>query len=311
MTSSSQSQTLRIATRQSKLALWQAEHVQVRLQTALPEVDVVLLPIRTEGDRVLDRPLSQIGGKGLFLKELEAALADGEADIAVHSMKDVPAELPDGMALPVVLSPGSPLDAFVSNKYANPDSLPEGAVVGTSSLRRAAMMKHLRPDLRIDSLRGNVQTRLGKLDAGDFDAILLACAGLERLGLADRIRHELSPEQSLPAIGQGVLGIEIRADDELTASRMAALDDEYTHIRIDAERAVNARLEGSCHLPIAAHATHDGQTLFLRASVGRPDGSHMVADSITGPAGEAAGLGHRLADRLLAAGADRILADLA
>jgi len=304
-------QILRIATRQSKLAMWQAEHVQVRLQTTLPDVDVVLLPIRTQGDIILDRPLSQIGGKGLFLKELEAALANGEADIAVHSMKDVPAELPEGMALPVVLSPGSPLDAFVSNHYASPHSLPEGAVVGTSSLRRAAMMKHMRPDLRIESLRGNVQTRLAKLDAGDFDAILLACAGLERLELAGRIRYELSPEESLPAIGQGVLGIEIRVDDDLTLSRIAALDDEYTHIRIDAERAVNARLEGSCHLPIAAHATHDGKELFLRACVGKPDGSVMVRDSISGPTGEAAHLGHQLADRLLAAGADKILADLA
>ncbi|WP_348765065.1 hydroxymethylbilane synthase [uncultured Salinisphaera sp.] len=304
------SKTLRIATRQSQLAMWQAEHVQVRLQTALPEVDVVLLPIRTEGDRVLDRPLAEIGGKGLFLKELEAAIAAGEADMAVHSMKDVPAELPPGFALPTVLAPGSPLDAFVSNHYDTLESLPDGARVGTSSLRRAAMIKHLRPDLEILSLRGNVQTRLAKLDRGDFDAIVLACAGLERLELASRIASELTIEQSLPAIGQGVLGIEIRADDDETAAHIAALDDEYTHIRIDAERAVNARLEGSCHLPIAAHAVHDGQTLRLRACVGKPDGSVMVRDEISGPTGEAAELGHRLADRLLAAGADKILADL-
>jgi hydroxymethylbilane synthase len=304
------SKTLRIATRQSQLAMWQAEHVQVRLQTALPEIDVVLLPIRTEGDRVLDRPLAEIGGKGLFLKELEAALAAGEADLAVHSMKDVPAELPPGFALPTVLAPGSPLDAFVSNDYDTLESLPEGARVGTSSLRRAAMLKSLRPDLEIRSLRGNVQTRLGKLDRGDFDAIVLACAGLERLELAARIASELTVEQSLPAIGQGVLGIEIRADDSDTAAHIAALDDEYTHIRIDAERAVNARLEGSCHLPIAAHAVHDGQTLRLRACVGKPDGSVMVRDEISGPTGEAAALGHRLADRLLGAGAGKILAEL-
>lgn len=303
-------QTLRIATRQSQLAMWQAKHVQARLATALPEVDVVLLPIRTEGDRITDRPLSAIGGKGLFLKELEAALENGEADLAVHSMKDVPAELPIGFALPVVLAPGSPLDAFVSNHYDSPETMPAGAVVGTSSLRRAAMIKHLRPDLEIVSLRGNVQTRLAKLDAGDYDAILLACAGLERLEMASRIRCELSPEQSLPAIGQGVLGIEIRANDTTTAERIAELDDEYTHIRIDAERAVNSRLEGSCHLPIAAHATHDGVQLHLRACVGRPDGSVMVRDEITGPTGEAAELGHALAERLLAAGADQILADL-
>ena len=304
------STTLRIATRRSRLALWQAEHVQARLQTALPEIHVGLLPIRTEGDRVTDRPLSAIGGKGLFLKELEAALLAGEADIAVHSMKDVPAALPDGFALPVVLAPGSPLDAFVSNNHARPEDLPDGARVGTSSLRRAAMIKHLRPDLAVASLRGNVQTRLAKLDAGEFDAIILACAGLERLELAARIACELTPEQSLPAIGQGVLGIEIRAGDNDTAARIAALDDEYTHIRIDAERAVNARLEGSCHLPIAAHATHDGQILHLTACVGRPDGTLMVKDEISGPAGEAAALGHRLAERLLAAGADRILAEL-
>lgn len=304
-------QPLRIATRQSELALWQARHVQARLQTALSGTEVVLLPIRTEGDRILDRPLAEIGGKGLFLKELEAALLAGEADMAVHSMKDVPAQLPVGMALPVVLAPGSPLDAFVSNHYDSPEALPAGAVVGTSSLRRAAMLKHLRPDLIVRSLRGNVQTRLAKLDAGDFDAILLACAGLERLDLSARIRCELTPEQSLPAIGQGVLGIEIRADDTDTAAHIAALDDAYSHIRIDAERAVNARLEGSCHLPIAAHAVHDGHTLFLRACVGKPDGTVMVRDEISGPTAQASALGYRLAERLLDAGADRILADLA
>lgn len=302
--------TLRIATRRSKLALWQARHVQARLATALPDVDVVLLPIATEGDRIIDRPLSAIGGKGLFLKELEAALAAGEADLAVHSMKDVPAELPAGFALPVVLAPGSPLDAFVSNDHAHPDALPAWAVVGTSSLRRAAMIKRLRPDVVVRDLRGNVQTRLARLDAGEYHAILLACAGLERLELASRIRYAMPPEQSLPAIGQGVLGIEIRADDSLTAERIAALDDEYTHIRIDAERAVNRRLAGSCHLPIAAHASHDGVTLRLRACVGHPDGSAMVYDELTGGIDEAAGLGHALAERLLRAGADRILAEL-
>ncbi len=301
-------QTLRIATRGSELALWQARHVQARLQTAWPDIEVVLLPIRTEGDRINDRPLAEIGGKGLFLKELEAALLAGEADVAVHSMKDVPAELPPGLALPVVLAPGSPLDAFVSNHYENLEALPEGAVVGTSSLRRAAMIKHLRPDVVIKNLRGNVATRLAKLDAGAFDAIVLACAGLERLELAARIRCELSVEQSLPAIGQGVLGIEIRAGDKATAAAIAALDDEYIHIRITAERAVNARLGGSCHLPIAAHAVHDGRILHLAACVGKPDGTVMIRDTIAGPAGQAAALGYRLADRLLAAGADKVLA---
>src|SRR5699024_6387046 len=182
---------LRIATRQSKLALWQAEHVQARLQAVLPDYDVTLLPIRTEGDRIVDKSLAAIGGKGLFLKELEAAMLAGEADLAVHSMKDVPAVLPEGFSLPAVLAPGSPLDAFVSNDYADPQALPQGARLGTSSLRRAAMLKHLRPDLEIASLRGNVQTRLAKLDAGDYDAILLACAGLARLGLEQRIRHQI------------------------------------------------------------------------------------------------------------------------
>jgi hydroxymethylbilane synthase len=209
------------------------------------------------------------------------------------------------------LAPGSPLDAFVANAYAGPEALPAGAVVGTSSLRRAAMIKHLRPDLTIRDLRGNVQTRLARLDGGEYDAILLACAGLERLGLAARIRCPLTPEQSLPAIGQGVLAIETRADDATTAAAIAGLDEPQTHIRIAAERAVNRRLEGSCHLPVAAHATHDGVDLRLRAAVGRPDGSCMIRDEIAGPIAAAEALGYRLADRLLAAGADRILADLA
>jgi len=303
--------TLRIATRQSELAMWQARHVQQCLQAAHPDLHIKLLPIRTEGDRRLDRSLAAIGGKGLFLKELEAAMLAGEADLAVHSMKDVPAVLPEGFSLPAVLAPGSPLDAFVSNDYADPQALPQGARLGTSSLRRAAMLKHLRPDLEIASLRGNVQTRLAKLDAGDYDAILLACAGLERLGLEQRIRHRLAPEQSLPAIGQGVLGIEIRAADARVAALVAVLDEPRTHQRITAERAVNARLAGSCHLPIAAFAEHDGRHMRLRACVGAPDGSHMVRDEISGPVQDAAALGTALAERLLAAGADKILADLA
>ena len=302
---------LRIATRQSKLALWQAEHVQARLQAVLPDYDVTLLPIRTEGDRIVDKSLAAIGGKGLFLKELEAAMLAGEADLAVHSMKDVPAELPEGFSLPVVLAPGSPFDAFVSNHYDSPEALPQGAHLGTSSLRRAAMLKQLRPDLVIANLRGNVQTRLRKLDEGEYDAILLACAGLERLGLESRIRKPLPPEQCLPAIGQGVLGVEIRTDDERVLACIAQLDDAYTHIRVTAERAVNARLAGSCHLPIAAFAEHDGEQLRLRACVGAPDGSEMVSDEITGSTASAEQLGVTLAERLLAAGADRILADLA
>ncbi|MDT0617077.1 hydroxymethylbilane synthase [Salinisphaera sp. P385] len=301
---------LRIATRKSELAMWQARDVQQRLQAAHPAMTISLVPLSTRGDRITDRPLSAIGGKGLFLKELEQALLADEADIAVHSMKDVPAELEPEFDLPVVLAGGSPFDAFVSNRFDSPGDLPAGARLGTSSLRRAAQLKHLRPDLEVDSLRGNVGTRLGKLDAGEFDAIVLACAGLERLGLADRIRQQIPPEVCLPAIGQGVMGIELRAGDTAAAEAVAALNDVDTHVRVTAERAVNARLAGSCHLPIAAFAELDAGQLRLRACVGAPDGSQLVADETTGPAEEAAALGTALAERLLAAGADRILAAL-
>ncbi|MEQ8799030.1 MAG: hydroxymethylbilane synthase [Salinisphaeraceae bacterium] len=301
---------LRIATRKSELAMWQARDVQQRLQAAHPAMIVSLVPLSTRGDRITDRPLSAIGGKGLFLKELEQALLADEADIAVHSMKDVPAELEPEFDLPVVLAGGSPFDAFVSNRFDSPGDLPAGARLGTSSLRRAAQLKHLRPDLEVDSLRGNVGTRLGKLDAGEFDAIVLACAGLERLGLADRIRQQIPPEVCLPAIGQGVMGIELRAGDTAAAEAVAALNDVDTHVRVTAERAVNARLAGSCHLPIAAFAELNAGQLRLRACVGAPDGGQLVADETTGPAEEAAALGTALAERLLAAGADRILAAL-
>ena len=301
---------LRIATRKSELAMWQARDVQQRLQAAHPAMIISLVPLSTRGDRITDRPLSAIGGKGLFLKELEQALLADEADIAVHSMKDVPAELEPEFDLPVVLAGGSPFDAFVSNRFDSPGDLPAGARLGTSSLRRAAQLKHLRPDLEVDSLRGNVGTRLGKLDAGEFDAIVLACAGLERLGLADRIRQQIPPEVCLPAIGQGVMGIELRAGDTAAAEAVAALNDVDTHVRVTAERAVNARLAGSCHLPIAAFAEMNAGQLRLRACVGAPDGSQLVADETTGPADEAAALGTVLAERLLAAGADRILAAL-
>lgn len=306
------SESVRIATRKSELALWQARDVQARLQALNPDLTVELVPLSTRGDRVTDRPLAAIGGKGLFLKELENALLADEADLAVHSMKDVPAELPDEFALPVVVAGASPFDAFVSNNYDGPDALPAGARLGTSSLRRAAQLKHRRPDLEVLSLRGNVGTRLGKLDAGEFEAIVLACAGLRRLGLGERVRTELNPETCLPAIGQGVMGVEIRADDDRTAGLVADLDDDLTHRRVTAERAVNERLEGSCHLPIAAFAEIDGDNMNmrLRACVGAPDGSAMVADEVRGAAADGADLGFELADRLLAAGADRILADL-
>lgn len=301
---------LRIATRRSELALRQAEHVQSRLQALHPGLEVTLLPVSTRGDRIVDRPLADVGGKGLFLKELEAAMQRGEAELAVHSMKDVPAELPEGMSLPAVLAPASPYDAFVSNHWDSLDELPRGARLGTSSLRRAAQLKHRRPDLEIVSLRGNVGTRLAKLDAGDYDAVVLACAGLERLGLGDRIRGAIPPEQCLPAIGQGVLGIELRSDDRATAARIAALDDPEVHRRVTAERAVNARLAGSCHLPIAAFAETRGTDMRLRACVGEPDGSRLIADECRGPAAEGERLGTELAERLLDAGAGEILAEL-
>lgn len=301
---------LRIATRASKLALWQARFVQQRLQEQHPQLHVELLPITTRGDRITDRPLADVGGKALFLKELEVALQTGDAHLAVHSMKDVPSELPDGMALPVVLPGASPFDAFVSNDWDSPESLPRGARLGTSSPRRAAQLKHLRPDLDVASVRGNVGTRLGKLDAGEYDAIILACAGLQRLGLAERIRHEIPPEICLPAIGQGVMGIEIRSDDVETRALLATLDDAATHQRVTAERAVNARLAGSCHLPIAAYAEIDATALRLRACVGAPDGSELISDEIHGQADAGQALGRALAERLLAAGADRILAAL-
>lgn len=302
--------TVRIATRKSELALWQARDVQARLQALHSGLTVELVPLSTRGDQVTDRPLSAIGGKGLFLKELENALLAHEADLAVHSMKDVPAELPAGFALPVVVAGDSPFDAFVSNDFDSVEALPAGARLGTSSLRRAAQLKHQRPDLDVRDLRGNVGTRLGKLDAGEYDAIVLACAGLRRLGLAERVRAELAPEVCLPAIGQGVMGVEIRADDHATAELVAALDDASTHQRVRAERAVNAQLEGSCHLPIAAFAETDADQMRLRACVGAPDGSAMVADEIRGASSDGVAMGVDLANRLLAAGADRILADL-
>jgi len=302
--------TLRIATRRSDLALWQARFVQSELEKRHPDINVQLLPISTRGDEITDRPLSAIGGKGLFLKELENALFAGEADLAVHSMKDVPAELPPGMILPVVMAGASPFDAFVSNQWDTPEALPQGARLGTSSLRRASQLKHLRPDLEVRSLRGNVGTRLGKLDSGEFDAIVLACAGLERLGMANRIRYAIPPEQCLPAIGQGVLGIELAEHDTDTLELIESLNHAQTHARVTAERAVNARLAGSCHLPIAAYAEVDADKLWLRACVGAPDGSEIVAHEVRGQVADGARLGHDLAEYLLAHGADKILADL-
>ena len=300
--------TLRIATRKSPLALWQAEHVAARLRAAHPGLAVELVGMSTQGDRILDSPLAKVGGKGLFVKELEVALLDGRADIAVHSMKDVPVEFPDGLHLPVILEREDPRDAFVSNAYARFEDLPQGARVGTSSLRRQCQLAARRPDIVIDSLRGNVNSRLAKLDAGQFDAIILAAAGLKRLGFADRIRCELEPETSLPAIGQGAIGIECRRDDARTGALIAVLDDPDTHLRLRAERALNTRLKGGCQVPIAGHAILDGDQLWLRGLVGEPDGSRMLRAERRGPASEAEALGVQLAEDLLALGADVILA---
>ncbi|MDS4070467.1 MAG: hydroxymethylbilane synthase [Candidatus Competibacter sp.] len=301
------SDTLRIATRKSPLALWQAEHVAERLRLTHPGLRVELVGMVTRGDRILDSPLAKIGGKGLFVKELEQGLLDGRADLAVHSMKDVPVNFPAGLGLPVILAREDPRDAFVSREYSHPDTLPASARVGTSSLRRQCQLAARYPGWVIRSLRGNVNSRLAKLDAGEFDAIILAAAGLKRLGLDKRITAVLEPEFSLPAIGQGAIGVECRLDDARTQELIAALDDSATHIRVAAERALNARLQGGCQVPIAGHALLDGDRLWLRGLVGEPDGSRIVAGEIRGPAAEAETLGATLADELLERGAGAIL----
>ena len=298
---------LRIATRKSPLALWQAEYVRDRLIAAHPGLEVELVRMTTQGDKILDSPLAKVGGKGLFVKELEEGLLNGRADLAVHSMKDVPVELPEGLHLPVICEREDPRDALVSQHYAALDDLPQGARVGTSSLRRQCQLTTLRPDLEILSLRGNVNTRLAKLDAGDFDAIILAAAGLLRLGFGNRITAYLDTSISLPAIGQGAVGIECRRDDPDVNQVIAALNHPPTQVRVSAERAMNHRLEGGCQVPIAGHAVLEGDALMLRGLVGYPDGSQVVRGEIRGDAAEATTLGVALADDLLARGAGAIL----
>ncbi|SDM44684.1 hydroxymethylbilane synthase [Franzmannia pantelleriensis] len=304
--------TLRIATRKSLLAMWQAEHVRDRLMAAHPGLEVELVAMSTRGDKILDTPLAKVGGKGLFVKELEEAMLDGRADIAVHSMKDVPMHFPEGLGLSVILEGAEPTDAFVSNHYDSLDALPEGARIGTSSLRRGLQMREARPDFEVLSLRGNVQTRLGKLDAGEFDAIILATSGLRRLGLADRITADLPPEVCLPACGQGALGIECRSDDHSLIELLAPLDDPGTATRVRAERAMNTRLEGGCQVPIGGHAVfeNDGQTLWLRALVGNPEGTQVLRAEGRGSASEPETLGIRVAEELLDQGAGEILAQV-
>ena len=290
--------------------MWQAEHVRDRLRGLYPQCRVELLALSTRGDEVLDTSLAKIGGKGLFVKELELALAEGRADLAVHSAKDVPMELPAGFALGAILAREDPRDAFVSNKFSGLDDLPVGAVVGTSSLRREAQLRSRYPQLVVNSLRGNLDTRLSKLDRGDHDAIILAAAGLTRLGLASRIRSVLSVEQSLPAAGQGALAIEYRALRNDLAASLAALNHPATELAVRAERAVSRALGGSCQLPLAAYATLTGSTLELRGLVANPDGKNVVRAKVSGPSGAPEELGARLAGELRAQGADRILAAL-
>ena len=303
---------IRIATRQSPLALWQAEYVKAELEKHHPGITVELLGFTTKGDVLLDSPLSKIGGKGLFVKELEVAMLANEADIAVHSMKDVPMEFPEGLGLAVICPREKPTDAFVSNNYKNVDELPQGAVVGTSSLRREAQLRARRPDLQIKTLRGNVNTRLRKLDEGQYDAIILATAGLLRLEMADRIASEITPEQSLPAGGQGAVGIECRMDDQATIDLLKPLHDQETAYRVIAERAMNRRLEGGCQVPIACFATlnDNGDELYLRGLVASTDGTNILQDELRNKPENAEQMGIELAERLLEAGAEKILAEV-
>ncbi|MGE6121554.1 hydroxymethylbilane synthase [Aeromonas media] len=302
--------TLRIATRKSPLALWQANFVKDRLEALYPDLLVELVPMSTQGDKILDTPLAKVGGKGLFVKELETAMLEGRADIAVHSMKDVPVEFPEGLGLHTICEREDPRDAFVSNRFDRIDALPQGAVVGTSSLRRQCQLRAARPDLVIRDLRGNVNTRLAKLDAGEYDAIILAAAGLKRLEMAHRITAFIEPEQSLPANGQGAVGIECRLDDVELHALLAPLEHTETRIRVLTERAMNRALQGGCQVPIGAYALVQGDEIWLRGLVGSPDGTQVIRDEIRGPLTDGEALGHTLAQRLLADGADAILAEV-
>jgi hydroxymethylbilane synthase len=299
--------TVRIATRKSALALWQAEYVKAKLEHFHPGIQVELVPMTTKGDIILDTPLAKVGGKGLFVKELEVAILEDRADIAVHSMKDVPVEFPEGLGLDIICPREDPRDAFVSNTINSLADLPQGAIVGTSSLRRQCQIKALRPDLTIRDLRGNVNTRLKKLDDGAYDAIILAAAGLIRLKMPERIREYIAPEMMLPANGQGAVGIECRIDDVTIKALLAPLDCEETRIRVVAERAMNRALEGGCQVPIGSYAELKNQELYLRGLVGSVDGSEILTSEIRGHIDQAAQLGNQLAEQLLAKGAGKIL----
>ena len=299
-----------IASRESRLALWQAEHVRAALQQLYPQCAVSVLGLTTRGDQILDRSLAKVGGKGLFVKELEQALLDGRADLAVHSMKDVPADLAPEFTLAVTMKREDPRDAFVSSTYAGLADMPAGSVVGTSSLRREAQIRKRYPHLQIQPLRGNLDTRLRKLDAGDYGAIVLAAAGLKRLGLTERIRNVLTPSESLPAAGQGALAIEIAAGREELREWLAPLGDAETTACVLAERTVSRDLGGSCTVPLAAYAVIEAGQLRLRACIAQVDGSGMLEAELTGKPEEAESLGRRAADQLRAGGADKIIAAL-
>lgn len=301
--------TVRIATRESALALWQAEYVKAQLEHFHQDINVVLVPMTTKGDIWLDTPLAKIGGKGLFVKELEVAMLEDRADIAVHSMKDLPVDFPPGLQLEVICPREDPRDAFVSNTYANLSDLPQGAIVGTSSLRRQCQLKANRPDLDIRDLRGNVNTRLRKLDEGQYDAIILASAGLIRLKMSDRIAQFIEPEEMLPANGQGAVGIECRVNDDTIKALLAPLECNTTRIRVLTERAMNKTLEGGCQVPIASYSviSTDGKDIHLRGLVGAIDGSEIIESEITGPIEQGEVLGNTLAQELLSRGADKIL----
>jgi len=301
---------VKIATRKSPLALWQAEFVKAELLKHHPDLQIELVKMVTQGDKILDTPLAKVGGKGLFVKELEVGMLEGDADIAVHSMKDVPVEFPDGLHLAVICEREDPRDAFVSNTFNSIDELPQGAKVGTSSMRRECQLRANRPDLEILSLRGNVNTRLRKLDDGEYDAIILAAAGLKRLGFEDRIKHAIDPLVSLPAIGQGAVGIECRSDDKHINDLIAPLNHTETAIRVAAERAMNSRLEGGCQVPIGGYAVLEHGVILLRGLVGKPDGTEIIRGDISGKPEDAAELGTVLADDLLSRGAKEILQEV-
>lgn len=301
---------LRIATRKSPLALWQAEHIKQQLLTAYPELQIELIPLTTSGDRLLGMPLAKVGGKGLFVKELEQALLDERADLAVHCMKDVPVNAQPNLVMAVICEREDPRDAFISNQFANIHELPLGAVVGTASLRRQCLLRSMRPDIKTEVLRGSVNTRLQRLDEGNFAAILLAAAGIKRLGMEQKIRALLDPEQFIPAVGQGALGIECREDDAELVALLQCLNHPPTVTCVTAERALNRALQGGCQVPIAGYATLADNILTLRGMVGKPDGTLILDGLVQGPAAQPEKLGEQLAEELRGKGAEAILKEV-